>query len=1610
VNRTDEFLSHLRSIGVKLWTEDNQIRYKAPKGVLTPALITHMKEQKEEILAFLHDANRASNTHLPPIRPTSRGSTIPLSFAQERLWFLYQLEGQTATYNVPETLLLTGTIHVTALERSINNLIRRHEALRTTIGIKEGKTVQVIAPELTIPLPVVDLQMLPKAERLPEALRLAVDEANLPFDAMKGPLLRVSLLRLENQEHVLFLTMHHIVSDGWSKGILTREMAVLYEAFSQGKPSPLSELSIQYADYASWQRQWMAGEMLETQLDFWKRRLNEAPPLLELPADRSRPAIRSSHGGVLRFEIDHNLTKQLNQLSKDADVTIFMTLLSVFTTLLYRYCDKEDIIIGTNTANRTRAEIESVIGFFVNTLVLRIDLTGNPSFLELLRRVRQVALEAYSHQDIPFEKLVEALQPERSLSHNPLVQVMFLLQNAPMGSLELPGLVITPLETERFTSKFDLTVLMEERADGLRGEIEYSTDLFDEATIIRMIDHFMALLGAVVADPGERISLFSFLTEAERKQLLVEWNNTCTQNIQNRCIHELFDDQVERLPDAVAVVLPFAGTDQMGERHITYWELFVRANQLARYLQSLNVGPEVKVGICVDRSIEMIVGLLGILKAGGAYVPIDPAFPTERIAVMLEDAEVSVVLTQKKSQSVFSEIRNQKPGGKSTVLVCLDTDWGRISQEKKEKPSSDVKPENLAYVIYTSGSTGSPRGVMIEHRSVVNLVSALFETVYADYTGPLRVGLLASMVFDASVQQIFACLLHGHSLYLVDEETRRDGKQLNQFFHEYAIDIADCTPSLLSIMVKAGEPGIAGSALKQLIVGGEALPTSLVREFYQQERTKSIRLANVYGPTECCVDVTAYTIDSSYKSTQTVVPIGRPLTNTRVYIIDQQENPTPVGIPGEICVAGAGVGRGYLNDPGLTALKFASHSSLKETRLYRTGDIGHWTNDGKIAFIGRNDDQVKIRGYRIEPGEIESHLCTHPLVSEALVLAKETSGDYKELIAYLVFEETLTVSELRNYLEKKLPEYMIPSYFIALESFPHNKSGKIDRNALPLPDEGDTIDQGTQYVRPGDEREEKLVQVWSKVLGNERIGARGNFFALGGDSIKALQVVARLREEGIKLEIRDLFLYPNVEELAQRLVGIEPGSTNEENITGEVPLTAIQQWFFQEYKGATNHYNQAFLLSAREKLDEKILRSVLLKIQEHHDALRMRYQMYKGNWIQQNGNTDYPMGFECVNFQDTEDPNTALYKHSETVQRSIDLEQGPMIKGILYRLPEGDRLFLMVHHLVIDGVSWRIILEDLQTAYRQIRNGEEISLPPRTDSFKCWAEKLQAYSNTEVLDEKGYWQERETFCISSLPVDFTVKEDVYQNSDVCSFKLSVEETKFLLTEVHHAYNTEINDILITALGRAMYHWTGNAETAIMLEGHGREALFENSDISRTVGWFTSMFPILIDLSASDDLGRQIKIVKENLRSIPRKGIGYGILKFITAQRHKTDLALTLQPQISFNYLGQFGEEFESTLFTRAHEKIAPSIDPMAQRPFELELVGIIIDDCFEMCVGYNKKGFMKETIHRFLSYYQEELVAIINHMREKIEPELTPSDIDYKGFNIEELENFLNKL
>ncbi len=1515
----------------------------------------------------------------PDLVAVSRNEHPPLSFSQERLWFIHQLQPDSSTYNVSLAFSLQGLLNISALEHSFNEIIQRHEALRTTFLASENKPVQVIAPSLNLTLAVVDLRELPEIERETQVLQLVKNEVQQPFDLEQGSLLRSSLVQLHENEYVLLLSVHHIVFDGWSDGVLWRELTALYTAFCAGKPSPLPELPIQYADFAVWQRQWLQGQVMDTQLDYWKQQLAGAPPLLELPTDRVRPLIQTSRGGIKHFQLDDHLTQKLKSLSEKSGATLFMTLLTGFVILLSRYSNQQDILVGSPIANRNRSELESLIGFFVNTLVLRTDVSGNPSFWELLQKVRQVAMQAYSHQDAPFEQVVEALQPERNLSYSPLFQVMFVLLNTPPGKLELPALSLTLLQIENPTAKFDLTLLMTESEQGLSGSLEYNSDLFEQATITRMVGHFVTLLSGIVANPEERISQLPLLTQPEQQQLLVKWNNTQANYPSDKCIHQLFEEQCLSTPDAVAVIFD--------NQQLTYHQLNCRANQLAHYLRSLGVKPDTLVGLCVERSLEAIVGILGILKTGGAYLPLDPEYPTERLRFMLEDAQVRVLLTQQ--QLVESIPQHQ------AHLVSLDSDWEKIAQECELNPENTATADNLAYVIYTSGSTGKPKGVLVNHSNVVRLFAAT--DAWYHFNAQDVWTMFHSYAFDFSVWEIWGALLYGGRLVVVPYLVTRSPESFYQLLCQEKVTILNQTPSAFRqlIQVEQAIASVGDLNLRLVIFGGEALELKSLQPWFERHGDQMPKLVNMYGITETTVHVT-YRPLSKADLNHTASVIGRPIPDLQVYVLDEYFQPVPIGVPGEMYVGGEGVTRGYLNRPELTAERFI-YNPFNKSKFYKTGDLARYLPNGELEYLGRIDNQVKIRGFRIELGEIEALIVQHPAIWESVVIVREDQPGDKRLVAYVVpqVEQSPTVLELRQFLKAKLPEYMMPSAFVLLESLPLTSNGKVDRRALPTHELDNTLLE--KYVAPRTPTEEMLALLWTQVLKVERVGIHDNFFEVGGHSLLATQLLSRIRTSfKVELALRELFARATVAELAQSIGQLQQQVLRLRSVQdlelislpilprardAELPLSYAQQrlWFLDQFEPNSAFYNIPMALRLVGNLKQAALEQSLQEIIHRHEALHTNFITVDGKPSQIiQLETNWTVSVVDLKYLSiTEQEITSQQLVQQQITQPFDLAKGTLIRATLVVLSETEHVLLVcMHHVVSDGWSMGVFVQELVALYNAYSQGQPSPLAPLPIQYADFAIWQRQWLQGEVLQSQlSYWQQqlKDAPALLSLPTDRPRPAEQTYHGTHQEFALSFELTS-KLTKLSQEQGCTLFMTLLAAFDTLLYRYTGTEDILVGSPIANRD----RSEIEELIGFFVNTLVMRTDLAGNPSFSELLLRVREMaMEAYTHQNLPFEML--VEALQPERDLSHTPLFQVMFVLQNAPTFELELTGLT-----VSPLLIKGTTSRFDLTLSMENTPTGLVAWWEYNTDLFDASTIARMTGHFATLLEGIIANPKERI--------------------------
>ncbi|WPN61791.1 non-ribosomal peptide synthase/polyketide synthase [Pseudomonas sp. P9_35] len=1522
--------------------------------------------------------------------PVPRDKPLPLSFAQERQWFLWKMDPDSAAYNIPTALRLRGVLDKMALRRSFEALVARHESLRTLFVEDDGVTCQVIRAQGQVDF--VEQRLAGDDETSIQAF--IEQQTQAPFDLLNDALLRVALLALGEQEHILVLTLHHIVSDGWSLQVMVDDLMSLYSAFAQGQPAQLPALAVQYADYAVWQRQWMAAGERDRQLGYWTEQLGGEQPLLELPTDHPRPAQQSMRGARLPIVLDRALSDALKALARRENVTLFVLLLGSFQALLHRYSGQADIRVGVPIANRQRLETERLIGFFVNTQVLRTEFHSDLTGAGLLQQLKQTAMAAQMHQDLPFEQLVDALQPQRNLSHSPLFQAMFNHRNETASAFEdaLPGLAVEPLGWEQRTAQFDLSLETTDSPQGLHAALIYATDLFEPATLERMGQHWLNLLQGMVQDLHRPIAQWTLLDDDERRQMLVDWNATAVLYPLERSVQGLIEEQVRRTPDAAALVF--------GEQRLSYGELNARANRLAHTLIEHGVGPDVLVGIAVERSMEMVLGLLAILKAGGAYVPLDPEYPRDRLAYMFEDSGIGLLLTQQ-------HLLEQLPIPDGLRSLVLDLPGDGVYAARETNPDVEVHAENLAYVIYTSGSTGKPKGAGNRHSALVNRLCWMQQAYGLDATDSVLQKTPFS--FDVSVWEFFWPLLTGATLVVAAPGAHRDPTQLIELITAQRITTLHFVPSMLQAFVQ--DPHVVQcSSLKRIVCSGEALPVDAQQQVFA--KLPSAGLYNLYGPTEAAIDVTHWTCVEEGRDS---VPIGQPIANLGTYILDDELAPVPMGVIGELYLAGEGLARGYHRRAALTAERFVTGPFGHGQRLYRTGDLARYRTDGVIEYAGRMDHQVKIRGLRIELGEIEARLAEHAEVRETVVIAQ----DGTLLVAYLVparaellsAEDTVRQAlqgRLKDHLSQSLPGYMVPQHWVWLEKMPVSPNGKLERKALP---KADISASPKAYIAPITALEQTLAAIWQSVLGREQVGVGDNFFELGGDSIISIQMVSRARQAGIHFSPKELFVHQTIQGLASVATQGDSGPGIDQGpVMGDAVLLPFQQLFFEQDMAEPHHWNQSVLLKGLRPVDAAHLEQALQALVAHHDALRLAFTRENDAWTARHQSLAEQQALwqrsPLLWTAEVADA-AALERLAEQAQRSLELQSGALLRGVLASLADGSqRLLLVIHHLVVDGVSWRILLEDLQQAYQQLQAGQALKLPAKTSATQAWAQRLQGHAGSAALQaQMAYWQGQLQGARADLPCDRPEGELRRCHGAQVQTRLDKNQTRQLLQQAPAAYRTQVNDLLLTALARVIGRWTGDASTLIQLEGHGREALFDDLDLSRSVGWFTSLFPVRLTPAAT--AGDSLKTIKEQLRAIPDKGLGFGVLRYLGDEPTRRTLQALPLPRITFNYLGQFDSGFADDadgLFIPAIESAGAPQSPLAPLDNWLTLNGSVYAGELSIDWTFSTQMFNESTIQALALDYGRELQALIEHCCQAPHQGFTPSDFPLAGLTQAELD------
>lgn len=1493
-----------------------------------------------------------------------------LSHAQKRMWLLQKFDPEMTVNNISGVVPLDFEVDIVIFNKAINALICHHTMLRTMITEEMGEPRQVILPKLNFDLEVIDLTLANDREHHLRKLVHGLNQKH--FDLSIAPLFRMKLFKCSQNKYEFYINIHHIITDGWSMRLCMQELMEMYHSYLKGIKVNILPIKPDYTDWIRQQEEWENSNEFKLMERYWLEEIAKPLPVLNLPADFPRLKKQTYNGNSVTFTLSQAQTSELKILARKLNITLHMMLMAEYFILLHKITNDEEIIVGFPITGRDKKEIEKIIGLFVNTLCIRVEFDKLNTFKDLALYVKEKCLKSYQHSKYPFELLVSKINPERDMSRNPIFSTIFeFYENIGSGN--------------EGVTNFDLCFFgRESEKNDIEIRIEYNTDLFKKETVQRFVGFFDKITNQII----ERIDItfpeIGILAQEEKRKLLVEWCGTNVESRRDKTVHQLFEEQVERTPDHEAVVFKGKG--------LTYRELNEKANQLAHYLRKRDVKAETLVAICVERSLEMVVGILGILKAGGAYVPIDPNYPQDRLTYMLVDTNASIVITQ---ESLIKCL----PANKAEV-ICLDRDWVNINEGSKVNPQIEITSNNLAYVIYTSGSTGVPKGSITCHSNILRIVKEMNYVTIGDDDILLQ---LSNFSFDGSIFDIFGALTNGAKLVLISKDEILNTTLLSNVLRDQHITILFMTTALFNTLIDIDVKCFIG--VNKILFGGEQVSVQHVRRALFELGPK--KLIHVYGPTETTVYATYYNVDEIGENDKTV-PIGKPISGTLVYIVDKHMQIVPIGSTGELLIGGDGLSRGYLNRAELTGERFIDNpfGADSQSRLYRTGDLVRYLPDGNIEFVGRLDNQVKIRGFRVELGEIESKLLKHESIKEAVVIATENNCGTKNLCSYIVANIEMTVNTLREYLSQELPDYMIPSYFVQVEKLPLTPNGKIDRKALPEPD-GNLLLTGTDYEAPRCEVEDKLVEIWISVLGTSVVGINDSFFALGGDSIKAIQVSARLQNQGLKMELADLFQHPTIGELSKYVIPIV-NLVFQGEVEGAVELTPIQCWFYQQNFTDKHQFNQSVMLYRKGGFDENKLFCVFDRIVSHHDALRMVYRNDGQNVIQYNKRFIEGLHhLKVFDFTSDVEYKSKIELIANQFQQEINMNQGPLFKFVLFKTAEGDHLLLIIHHLVIDGISWRILFEELAMGY----TNDNAAFPLKSHSFKEWSIKLKEYSNSkELLREKRYWQklEKQNAAISPKIQGNSDGSTVRRN---IGFKLSSDATEKLLKQVNIAYNTEINEILLVAFGQAIQKTTGQEKIFIELEGHGREAIIPGMNINRTIGWFTSVFPVLLDMSCNSGLAYLIKNTKENLRQIPNHGIGYGILKYLTTPENKQDLSFNLNPEITFNYLGQFDQDIPSDIFDLSPLSMGiPVTSKFNKFKKPVEVVGTVINRELVLSFDFDPTIYHDVIITALSENYQTALLHIIEHCVNKTSVEFTPSDFEDGDLSIEELEKIVKQV
>ncbi|NOQ72621.1 MAG: amino acid adenylation domain-containing protein, partial [Crocinitomix sp.] len=1566
MNNVKTFLTELRSKGVKVSVELGELKVKAPKGALDKELLGRLKESKQDLLAYLEEGQLAPVERIEAIE---EAEDYPVSAVQKRFWIMSQVEEASRAFNIQLSLPLDEAVDSLQLESAMKMVVERHEILRTVFKQWDnGEIRQVVIPSKTFD---VNVRLVDLTKNATDELNQLLFENTLQiFDLSNGPLFQITLIKKAEEKFLISFDFHHLIFDGWSTSIFRNDMILAYQAVLEGKKPNWEQLPIQYKDFVHWQLQQSETEGFKKNKSFWNEKLASPLGEINLPSRLNRPDLKTYEGRELELVLSKGNSRKLKSYCTKNNGSMYMGVTALWSALLYRYTGQEDIVLGTPVAGREHPDTENQIGLYLNTLALRNTVNGQQSFDQLFQNCKQTVLDAFANQTYPFDQLVEDLNLERNVSRSPIFDILLSYLNVDDVQGEMLDWDENVNDLGSCRVKLDLDITFKELGDHLHLSVKFNESVYETEVIRELISHFQLLASAALKNTNESIDTLDFYTRDEKYKLLNSLADTA--ELSQETIISFFQKQVEKQPEGVATIY--------GNEQWSFKSLNEKANAVANYLineKQVKIGDS--VAIIIGRGDWTLASILGILRSGASYLPMEADLPEDRKEFILEDS-------------------------KTQVTFWVDEEFEKLDEYLDLKLTEEiiVKPDSTAYIIYTSGTTGKPKGVQVPHSSVANYVSWLKE--YAEISAKDSSLITSSLAFDLIYTSFYGGLLNGASLHFLDKEVLLSPLDITQYLLDQKISFLKLTPTYLSLLLNEGNENhlFDQNSLRLILTGGERQNLLDIEKIIVKS---DIEIINHYGPTETTIGTCTHYITKANLESYLKLPIiGKPISNNQILILGEGLDLKPINAIGEICVGGAGVSKGYIENKDLTLEKFIQSPFDKNITLYRTGDLGRKLANGTIEFLGRKDDQVKVNGYRLELGEVEHQLRNLENIDKIAVIARQNKNGQNELYAYIVSEKELSVSSIREKLAEVLPQYMIPAAFIKVAKIPFTTNGKIDKRALEN-NEHEQLKDNTPLIKPRTKNEKLLADIWSEVLQRENIGIRDSFYNLGGDSIKSIQIVSRLRQRGFSLKVEDILRNPMIEDLAKKVAKNER-VIDQKEVVGEVELTPIQRDFFNGTRVTNKDYfNQSILLKSKEAVDPELLEKCIVALVNHHDVLRITYQLEDTNYVQYNQDTtENRFGFQSFDLTSEKDELLAMANIGQDFQSGFDILNKPLLQVIHFRLTDGDRIALICNHLVMDGVSWRILLEDLSTLYSSFVQNKGVKLPFKTDSYQAWSSALMKYANSRSIEaELPYWENLINTPITTFPSDNP--EGKFEMNEVMSFKLSKEETEILQTQVHRVFNTDINDILITCLGLAVKDALGVDKSIIKMEGHGREEIIPEIDISRTVGWFTSIYPFILNVSGQNSNALDALVsVKEDLRKIPNKGIGFGILKHIIGKPEGN-----YTPNIVFNYLGDFDNKADGSeaLLDFSSEDIGADVADENRNKVNLDVSGLLVLEELRINLRYSGDKYNSETIADLRESYQRHLQELIASLAAIHSNHITPSDLTFRGLSVLEL-NGLN--